>query len=163
MDTLETAFQQLAPDVLRYITSIVKHEHQAEDLLQETFYKAYVALDTYDDDYSFRPWLFTIAKNTCMDYFRSHRRSLTNTPLAFDWNDVKDTMDLERDVVTNETLRDVYDLLNRLPPQPRQAFIFKVIYGLSYDDCQLILKRSPSALKSDVYRIRTMIKQRIER
>src|SRR5699024_12118196 len=158
MDTLETAFQQLAPDVLRYITSIVKHEHQAEDLLQETFYKAYVALDTYDDDYSFRPWLFTIAKNTCMDYFRSHRRSLTNTPLAFDWNDVKYTMDLERDVVTNETLRDVYDLLNRLPPQPRQAFIFKVIYVLSYDDCQHILIMVAHAYQLAAMCIRTMIR-----
>lgn len=32
MDTLETAFQQLAPDVLRYITSIVKHEHLSHSI-----------------------------------------------------------------------------------------------------------------------------------
>ena len=61
MESIDELFITYSQDLLHYITSIIKDPLQAEDVLQETFYKAYIALDSYEGT-NIRPWLFTIAR-----------------------------------------------------------------------------------------------------
>lgn len=61
MESIEELFHTYSQDLLHYIRSIIKDPMQAEDVLQETFYKAYIALDSYEGT-TIRPWLFTIAR-----------------------------------------------------------------------------------------------------
>ncbi|MCX7930267.1 MAG: sigma-70 family RNA polymerase sigma factor [Chlorobi bacterium] len=55
------------------IRRIVRDDRDAEDLVQDTLFKAFRALDSFNVEYSFEKWLFKIASNTCIDYLRRLR------------------------------------------------------------------------------------------
>ena len=59
--------------LLRYLRRRVRDEHAAEDVLQETFLKAYRNLGRYDPSRSFATWIFTIATRLAASHFRSRR------------------------------------------------------------------------------------------
>ncbi|HUS90732.1 MAG TPA: sigma-70 family RNA polymerase sigma factor [Phycisphaerae bacterium] len=64
---------RLSPRLLRYLRRRVGDEHAAEDVLQETFLKAYRNLGRYDPSRSFATWMFTIATRLAADHWRSFR------------------------------------------------------------------------------------------
>ncbi len=59
--------------IYNYLLQIVGNSHDAEDLAQETFVKAFHAINRYDSRYRFSTWLFTIAKNTAISFRRRAR------------------------------------------------------------------------------------------
>ncbi|HRE58089.1 MAG TPA: sigma-70 family RNA polymerase sigma factor [Candidatus Kapabacteria bacterium] len=71
------AYKFLQKKYTRLITSAVRRVIQkpsdVEDLVQETFIKAYLALTSYRAEYSFSAWLYRIASNACIDYLRKRR------------------------------------------------------------------------------------------
>ena len=69
----EALVDRLGPRLLRYLHQRVGDLHAAEDLLQETFLKAYRNLGRYDPSRSFSTWLFTIGTRLAASYWRSRR------------------------------------------------------------------------------------------
>ena len=69
----EALVRLLGPRLLRYLHQRVRDAHAAEDLLQETFLKAYRNLGRYDPSRSFATWLFTIGTRLAASYWRSRR------------------------------------------------------------------------------------------
>ena len=59
--------------IFSYILRMVKNYHDAEDLTFETFIKCFRALESFDRSRRFSTWLFTIAHNTTLDFFRKNR------------------------------------------------------------------------------------------
>ena len=70
---VEALVRQWGPRLLRYLTHAVKDEHAAEDLLQETFLRAYRSAGSYDPSRSLGTWLFTIATRLAISYGRKRR------------------------------------------------------------------------------------------
>ena len=52
------------------IYRMVRNKQEAEDLTQETFIKAYNSINSFNEEYAFSTWLFKIATNNCIDFFR---------------------------------------------------------------------------------------------
>jgi RNA polymerase sigma-70 factor (ECF subfamily) len=75
-DSIGFLFNNYRMDVVRFIYSKINSRELAEDLAQETFIKAYLALKKYkfNDDSKFKSWLFRIANNLVMDHFRQTAR-----------------------------------------------------------------------------------------
>jgi len=72
-DCFDTLVERLGPRLLRYLRRKVGDVHTAEDLVQETFLKAYRNLGRYDPSRSFSAWLFTIAARLAISHARSRR------------------------------------------------------------------------------------------
>ncbi len=95
----EAAFQEL---MRRHVHSIwvfsrqyAKSDEDTEDIVQDTFYKAWKYLKRFEPNKAFRPWLYAIARNTALDYLKK-RRSTSFSELAND----------ETDTAFEETLED---------------------------------------------------------
>ena len=56
-----------------FVWRTVRDNHEAEDIAQSAFVKAYEALHSYDDQYAFSTWLFTIAHRLCLNHLRKRR------------------------------------------------------------------------------------------
>ena len=73
----EQAYEQLVDKYERalyyYLRRLVREEHVLEDLVQESFIKAFEALDSYSPQYAFSTWLYRIAKNHTIDHLRKKR------------------------------------------------------------------------------------------
>ncbi len=80
------AFRQLVEAfkerLFAFVWRTVRDHHEAEDIAQAAFVKAYEALDTYDEQYAFSTWLFTIAHRLCLNHLRKRRAVAGELDLA---------------------------------------------------------------------------------
>lgn len=67
---LEILIQRHLNNVLAFVIKYTKDQASAEDITQETFVKAWKHLKSYNFDYSFKTWLYTIAKHNALDYLK---------------------------------------------------------------------------------------------
>ena len=82
--TSAAVFQQYRDRIYRYILRLVRDEHEAEDLTQETFLRAHRQLDALQDPAALTVWLYRIATHVCYDRFRqaSYRHPVASLDVA---------------------------------------------------------------------------------
>jgi RNA polymerase sigma-70 factor (ECF subfamily) len=70
-DSFESLVERYEKRIFHFIQRFARNPHDAEDLTQETFLKAYQGIHRYEPAYAFTTWLFTIAKRVAISHFRS--------------------------------------------------------------------------------------------
>ncbi len=71
MNAFDDIVRLHTPRVFNYVLHMTRHRHDAEDITQQTFIKAYTHLASFDTGRSFIAWLLTIARRTALNHFRS--------------------------------------------------------------------------------------------
>jgi len=66
--------ERFTPMIFRFCMRMTRDEQDARDATQDTFFKVLRKLDRYNDEYRFETWLFSIARNTCIDVHRRRKR-----------------------------------------------------------------------------------------
>ncbi|UII56583.1 hypothetical protein LS684_03615 [Cytobacillus spongiae] len=79
---LDRIFEAYVDDLYRYLYSLSKNHHTAEDLVQETFYRAYLQL-LEDGISNIKPWLFKVAYHAFIDLTRKQTRLIISKALRF--------------------------------------------------------------------------------
>ena len=103
-----------------------------DELVQDTFVRAFGSLDGFRGDSSFRTWLFTIERRLLMDRRRAERRRPQGTEI--NEGDAATEYDALDDMMANEAQSRVRDAMNRLTPTQREVFVLRVNEGLSYKE-----------------------------
>ncbi len=152
--------------ILAFIYNMLKSarlEMMAEDLCQETFYKAYRSLKTFREvEASFSTWLYTIARNTVLSELRKQKNvkvSLEQSgyvPLAS-----AESMP-EQSMLRNEKVNMVRKAINNLPEKQRSALILREYDQLDYQEIANILGQTVSSVKSLLFRARASVKTQLE-
>ena len=137
----------------RYCLSILRHEHDAQDALQNTMIKAHAALADDDRELHMRPWLFRVAHNECISAMRRRRHT---TELADDLPALSTT---EQRHAEREELRQIERDLAELPERQRSALVLRELSGLSHDEIALVLSVTPAVVKSAIYEARSALLQ----
>lgn len=106
--------------------------HDAEDVVQETFVRAFGSIDGFRGDSSLRTWLFTIARRLVLDHRRADRRRGEQVEVRD--ADVRTEFDPLDAVVADETERRMRGAVARLTPTQREVFVLRVGEGMSYKE-----------------------------
>ena len=117
-----------APALARFAVASGARE-EVEELVQDTFVRAFASLDSFRGESSLRTWLFTIERRLLLDRRRAARRR-EMVPVAE--SDVATEYDALDGVVADETQRRLRDAVERLTPTQREVFLLRVTEGLSY-------------------------------
>jgi len=152
--------EALAPAVYRLAVRYLGDAAEAEDVVQETFLRAYMHLWTVDPARPFWPWLVTIAVRLCIDRLRRRRErlSLEALPYAGAWfTDTAPTP--EEAALQAERAARIQRLVGRLPPRERAVVVLHYWEGMDLRTLAEVLGLSLSAVKSLLYRAR----KRLER
>lgn len=124
----------------------------ADDLTQDTFVRALRSLEHFRADASARTWLLAIARHTCVDELRSRERRRRHAARHRDLaGSGPDQTPLAPDA-SQESL--VADLLARLDPDRRAAFVVTQLLGLSYDEAATVCGCPTGTIRSRVARAR---------
>jgi RNA polymerase sigma-70 factor, ECF subfamily len=103
-----------------------------EEVVQDTFVRAFASLDGFRGDSSLRTWLFTIARRLLMDRRRAERRR--GEQVEVQENDVATEYDSLDSVVADETQQRLRTAMARLSPTQREVFTLRVSEGMSYKE-----------------------------
>jgi len=146
----EAIYQQFRMPLLRFIRYKVRDAHIAEDLLQEVFIKASQSLESLKDEKKIQSWLFSIASNTIIDYYRKHQ-----IPLS-DETDV--AQDVENRTVLEELSCCIEPFLDALPSAQQEAI--KAIYLHEQSQAEYASQNdlNLSTVKSQVKRAKASMK-----
>lgn len=80
LESFEKLVDQFEARIVNFLVKMVNSRHDAEDLAQDTFVKAYKNIHRFDPKYKFTTWLFTIAKRTAMNHYRAAKPTVELTP-----------------------------------------------------------------------------------
>jgi len=166
----EILFRKYQTPVFNLVHRMVAGE-DAYDLTQEVFYRALHSLTTFQGDCKFRTWLYTIARNVCLNYLREKkvRAGLEGASLDAESDQpgyvpepADPRADVARIVEVRELQRVVDHALAELTPEQRLLITLRDLEGLSYEEVAQITELSLVNVKSKLHRARLAFKARFQ-
>lgn len=157
MHAFNQIFQRYKIRLTRYLLPIIRDAGETDDVVQETFIRAYRALEQFQGHSMFSTWLFTIATNTARQ--RLSRRS-RQIPLANELDDdamSADGADLatpEAQMESKEMMGFLEHALAALPPEQRISFELRELEGLSYEEIASKMDCPVGTVRSRIHRAR---------
>ena len=157
--------------ILRLAKNITQNDEDAEDVLQETFLKAYSHLDRFKGDSKFYTWIVRIAVNESLMKLRK-RKSDKTVPLDQEIDTGEDYMPREiavweenpESTYSRDEIRDILDkAVEALPPIFRSVFVLRDIEDLSTEETADALGISIPAVKSRLLRARLQLREKLTR
>jgi len=157
LDGDDEAFEHLFDryrDAIRrlFVQRLGGEADDADDLLQETFIKVYLNLHRYDDGYTFGQWLYTIARNTFIDFSRKRQSDLSiderfSSPAAT-------TPTPEESIINSQQRTQIERYLDALPEQYKQLFRLRFMDEYSYEEIAEKLHLPMGTVKTQIHRAR---------
>lgn len=142
-------------DVYRYALSLCRNESMAEEITQETFYKALDKLESFDGKCKVSVWLCQIAKNTYISMCRKHKYIDFNTNV--DLLPVDDS--IEDHFFDRETAFAIHRVLHRLDEPYKEVFSLRTFGELSYKQIAELFGRTEAWARVTYHRARLKIKE----
>lgn len=150
--------------ILALVTRFVHDSHEAQDVAQEAFIKAYRALANFRGDSAFYTWLYRIAINTAKNYLVARGRRPPDADIAaedaeyYDGDSaLKDNRSPERELLRDEIEQVVNRTLELLPKDLRMALTLREFEGLSYEDIANVMECPVGTVRSRIFRAREAI------
>lgn len=152
-DWFEKQIEEFYPRLHRSMTAYLSGSAiEAEDILQETFLKAYKNLDQFEGKSNMYTWLYSIARNKCIDEFRKQKYESNRSSIPVE------EFELESDEYKSEDKREEVTLLKKaimqLPEILRSIVVMKSIDGLSYPEISEVTGVNEQTLKNRMFRAR---------
>jgi RNA polymerase sigma-70 factor (ECF subfamily) len=134
----------------RWLCQLTRDGHAAEDLAQETFLKAFAALDSFRLGSNFRAWLFRIGHNNFVNLRRATRHN--RQPFPQEWAD--DDAGPEDEALSREALQTLADAVAKLPIDFRSALLLRAEADLSFREIADILEVTEETARWRVFKAR---------
>lgn len=160
----ELLYERYHQRLYHFILGLVKERTLAEDLFQETFLRIFRERKSYRKKSRFSTYLFTIARNLCLDTLNSWQRRhisgsdqgrIRSVPFPS-----KGPAELLEEAETTEAIKRA---IEGLPEDQREALLLSKYAGLSYKEIAEVLKSSPDAVKQRVYRALVFLRKRLRK
>ena len=144
--------------LFRYIYGLIGSFDQAEDIVQESFVRAYSALKTFRAEYAFYPWLSTIARNLAFTQVNREERKESLDKLSEQGFDraSAELGPLEK-LLTEESEQRFYEALMSMPTTYRTVFVLRHFENMDYVEIASYLKIPPGTVDSRLYRARKFL------
>ena len=142
--------------VFNFLWQLVRNAHDAEDLTQETFLKAYQSIQRFNSNQGFSTWLFTIAKRTAYNHFRAARHFEELPPDGEVDRDDPSTLLQQKDERTS-----LWSLAEALQPEQREALWLRYAEGFSIAETAAILRTNQIRVRVLLHRARKNLATRL--
>lgn len=164
----EAAYKKLVDKYERalffHILKMVKEREQVEDLVQESFVKAFDNLNSYSTNYAFSTWLYRIATNHTIDYLRKKKLQTLSIdePVKTRDGDMQmqledETAETDRHIIRNQRQEIVQNAIEDLPEKYRKVIEMRHMEEKSYQEIADILDLPLGTVKAHIFRARELL------
>jgi len=153
-------FRRYRPAITRYAGRILGDDGRAEDIAQEVFLSALRSIGTLDRPAGFKPWLYRIAHNTCVDHMRRSGRA---EEVSIDANVLPPSEEIRlfrrgpsthAAVSQKEDFDNLREAFGGLPRAQSEMLVMRELEGLSYDEIAVRLGVTRASVESTLFRAR---------
>lgn len=147
-----------------HILKMIKDREQVEDLVQETFVKAFDNLNTYSTNYAFSTWLYRIATNHTIDYLRKKKlKTLSiDEPVKTKDGDMEmqlpdESASTDRNIIRKQRQKIVRSAIEDLPEKYRKVIEMRHMEEKSYQEIADVLDLPLGTVKAHIFRARELL------
>lgn len=160
MDNLdfEQLYEESVKQVFRFLLGLCGDYYIAEELTQETFVKAYQHIGRFRGDCKLSVWLCQIGKNLYFDQIKKERCHVPLEEAAA----LQSGFDVEESVLNADTVKNILNLLEKIPEPQQTIFLFRVFCQYSYREIGEHYGRSDGWVRVMYYRAKVMIQEKLK-
>ncbi len=147
-----------APSLARFVGSLGVMS-APEEIVQDTFVRAFGSLDSFRGESSLRSWLFTIARRLVLDQRRANRRDRNHVAIEDAQDQLVSADDVLDGVVADESEQRVRMAVARLSPLQREVFTLRVVEGLSYKEIAGVASTTEGAARVHYHNAMRAVKE----
>ena len=148
-----------AEPLARFASSLGVRD-DVEEIVQDTFVRAFGALDQFRGESSFRTWLFTIERRLVLDRRRAAKRSKLREEISE--GDAATEYDALDEIVASESASGINKAVASLTPTQREVFMLRVLEGLSYREIADVVGTTEGAARVHYHHALRTVKERID-
>jgi RNA polymerase sigma-70 factor (ECF subfamily) len=154
----EELYRQNVQAIYKYFYNRTQNQAEAEDLTEQTFMAALEGIQRYRENGVFLAWLFTIARNKAVDFFRTNKNL---SPLEIP-EDIPVHSDFLNDIIQVERQKAIRRIFQTLPEEEKELIRLRYIADLNFATIGRLLHRSEGSVKKATYRIIHRMRMQLE-
>ncbi len=141
MDAVETLFGRYQDPIYGFLVSMLRESHDAEDVLQETFFKALRGLKNYREQQQFKAWIYRIARNEALTLIRKRSRMTPQEDpyQAAQMTEVDPSVQPREQVEKAEALESLEAALAELPAVEREVVLLRIKADIPFKEIAALM------------------------
>ena len=162
-DALRELIDQHKDRLFAFVWRMVHQHHDAEEICQDAFLKAFASLDSFSCEYRFSTWLFTIADRVCLNHLRRRRALTGDLDFATLRSESQQASDSALESEEAGRLKElVWTAVERLSPPQRASILLFYRHELTCHEIARVLDLPLATVKSHLHRARNRLRQMLE-
>lgn len=159
---MEELHRRYVDRIFNYIYSQTNDYHDAEELLQDVFFKTATRLHQFEGKSSFKTWIFKIARNVVIDYYRKNKHTRRHSPIEENRIEtLGEEASLEHTVLQNMQLDEVMRAIDNLPEHYRMVLHLRFIEDFTLQETADTMGKTVLSVKSIQLRARRALSEQI--
>ena len=154
MDDFQEIYNLYFMDVYKYVLSLCRESQLAEEITQETFFKAMKKLNSFRGECRLFVWLCQIAKNT---YFSHQEKRSTSFDAETEENQSVEDVFLQKEIAF-----EIHQILHRLPEPYKEVFSLRVFGELSFKQIGILFGKTENWARVTFYRGKEKLRKELE-
>ena len=156
MEDFDRIYAEYFSEVYKFVLSLCQNPALAEEITQESLFKALKSIDRFSGDCAIKTWLCKIARNTLYSYAKKHNKQVVS-PLDIIMSDEN----LEEQFTDKETAYAIHRVLHKLSEPYKEVFWLRTFGELSFAQIGELFSKTESWARVTYYRARILIKEEI--
>ena len=156
MQDIGQIYEEYFETVYKYLFCLTHNNDIAEELTQETFYRAVEKINTYKGDCKISVWLCQIAKHLWFDYCKKNKKTINIQENLFNEQSTNVT---EESIISNDEKISLYKKMQNLDEKTREVIYLRITGELSFKEIGTILNKTENWARVTFYRGKTKLKE----
>lgn len=156
LENIKVVYDKYFKDVYKYVLSLTQDQNLAEELTQETFFKAVKSIDKFDGRCTLFVWLCQIAKNTYFTHYQKSKRYF-----SIEEHVLESTECFEQVLLDRESAFEIHKVLHKLDEPYKEVFSLRVFGELSFQQIGLLFNKTESWARVTYHRAKLKIQEEI--
>lgn len=157
MQDFDKIYAEYFTRVFKFTQALCKNPSVAEEITQETFFKALKSIDKFDGRCNITTWLCKIAKNTYFDYAKKHS-VYVDYPMEL----IEADENIGERLENREMVMTVHKVLHGLKEPYKEVFWLRAFGGLSFSQIGILFEKTDGWARVTYYRAKLLIKEEME-
>ena len=157
VEDFDKIYAEYYSEVYKFVLSLCQNPMLAEEITQESFFKALKSIDSFNGNCKLSTWLCKIARNTLYSYIKKHNRQV-DYPLDV----IESYENIEEQFADKETAYAIHKVLHKLNEPYKEVFWLRIFGELSFAQIGALFGKTESWARVTYYRSKVMIKEAIQ-